>query len=48
MRGEWVPGLTRLRERAHDAPPVALLVGGLLALNGVLLFFVLTEGPHIP
>lgn len=48
MRGEWLPGLTRLRERAHDAPPVALLVGGLLALNGVLLFFVLTEGAHIP
>ncbi len=48
MRGEWLPGLTRLREHAHDAPRIALLVGGLLVLNGVLLFFVLTEGQAVP
>ncbi|KUE88254.1 hypothetical protein ASL20_14110 [Cupriavidus necator] len=41
-RGEWLPGVTRLRERTRDAPPIVLLVSGLLALNGVLLLCVLT------
>ncbi|QQX84445.1 hypothetical protein JJQ59_00200 [Cupriavidus necator] len=40
-RGEWLPGVTRLRERTRDAPPIVLLVSGLLALNGVLLLCVL-------
>lgn len=42
MRGEWLPGGTRLRERTRDAPPIVLWVSGLLALNGVLLLCVLT------
>ncbi len=41
MRGEWLPGVSRLRERTRDAPPIVLLVSGLLALNGVLLLCVL-------
>lgn len=48
MRGEWLPGITRLRERAHKVLPIAWLVGGLFALNGVLLIFALTNGWHIP
>ncbi|WP_316152133.1 hypothetical protein [Cupriavidus sp. BIC8F] len=40
-RGEWLPGVTRLRERTRDAPPIVLVVSGLLALNGVLLLCVL-------
>ncbi|MCY1218241.1 hypothetical protein D9M68_344940 [compost metagenome] len=41
MRGEWLPGLTRLRARTRQASPVALCVGGLAALNGVLLACIL-------
>ncbi|RWA52494.1 hypothetical protein AU476_17545 [Cupriavidus sp. UYMSc13B] len=44
MRGEWLPGVSRLRERTRHAPPIVLLVSGLLALNGVLLLCVLTAG----
>lgn len=48
MRGEWLPGVTHLRERTRDAPPVVLVVSGLLALNGVLLLCILAASRPLP
>ncbi|WP_230626118.1 hypothetical protein [Cupriavidus necator] len=48
MRGEWLPGATRLRERTRNAPPIVLAVAALLVLNGILLLCILTESQPVP
>lgn len=44
IHGHWMPHLAGLYERVHVTPTRALVLGGLLAANGLLLLLIVTGG----